>query len=104
MTALKRCPRCNRRLPLEAFWRNARSPDGRQSYCRSCMGEYQWALRKKAGGATARAAGRATPRTCLKCGRTFRSSRPKWENRRCPTCEAALANVQEVPVFHEGRS
>lgn len=30
------CPRCHRTLPLDTFGKNARSKDGRQSWCRPC--------------------------------------------------------------------
>lgn len=32
----KTCPRCHRTLPLDTFGKNARSKDGRQSWCRPC--------------------------------------------------------------------
>ena len=42
----KFCPRCERRLLLSAFRKNARKPDGVQSYCKVCQAEYdrqRWA-------------------------------------------------------------
>jgi hypothetical protein len=32
----KRCSRCRRQQPLDNFTREARSRDGRHSYCRTC--------------------------------------------------------------------
>lgn len=34
---LKKCSRCGRELPLEAFHANRTSKDGRQSYCKECV-------------------------------------------------------------------
>lgn len=48
-TGTKRCGRCKTDVPLENFSRQARSKDGRQSNCKSCMVAYQaaWYLRNK---------------------------------------------------------
>jgi hypothetical protein len=33
----KRCPDCRETLPVESFWRNRRTHDGRQRYCKPCL-------------------------------------------------------------------
>lgn len=33
---LRRCPRCRHRLPVSAFGRNRRNPDGISTWCRAC--------------------------------------------------------------------
>jgi len=45
----KRCPRCERCLPLEAFSRNHRYKSGRSSWCRECAVEAtrQWRERNQ---------------------------------------------------------
>lgn len=35
----KRCPRCGEEKPLGSYYRDASSPDGRQSYCSDCEKE-----------------------------------------------------------------
>ncbi len=37
---MKFCPRCRREKRLDAFGRNARRPDGLQSYCTECRRDY----------------------------------------------------------------
>ena len=37
----KVCPRCRRVIPILLFDKSASSPDGRQSYCKSCMTGYK---------------------------------------------------------------
>lgn len=38
---MKRCPRCERWLPLSDFGRNRSRADGVQQYCRTCMRPYK---------------------------------------------------------------
>jgi hypothetical protein len=40
MRETKRCTRCRRRLPIDAFAIRRASPDGRQNYCRACASEW----------------------------------------------------------------
>jgi len=44
---LKLCRKCGREKPLEAFAKNATTPDGRQTQCRECMKAY-WSPAAKA--------------------------------------------------------
>jgi hypothetical protein len=37
----KRCTKCGETKPLSEFYRNKRKPDGRHSWCKACMREYQ---------------------------------------------------------------
>ena len=39
--AMKTCSRCNVRKPLGEYYRCAARMDGRQSYCKACIGEYK---------------------------------------------------------------
>lgn len=43
---MKRCPRCDGRLPVTAFSRAKNEPSGRQAYCKPCMAEYRSALKR----------------------------------------------------------
>ena len=43
----KRCPMCNKYLPLEAFSKNKSRKDGLQSYCIECRKERYLADRDK---------------------------------------------------------
>lgn len=65
----KRCSRCKRALPHDAFAGNRSTEDGLQAYCRSCSAEY-YRQRQEAKG---------------------RADRPKFEvpegSKRCPQCE-----------------
>ena len=45
MTESKKCRDCGRQLPLDAFPRNRRRPDGRGLYCSSCYSERYRAYR-----------------------------------------------------------
>lgn len=45
MTQCKRCPDCGRDLPLAAFPRNRKRPDGRGLYCSTCFAERYRAYR-----------------------------------------------------------
>ena len=44
---MKRCPGCERVLPMEEFHRNARKADGRQSHCRDCKRRHYEANRER---------------------------------------------------------
>ena len=44
----KPCTRCHRTLPIAEFNRNAAAPDGRQTWCRTCMAERSRDNRKQA--------------------------------------------------------
>lgn len=37
---MKRCGKCNVKKPLDEFYREARSKDGRQRWCKKCASEY----------------------------------------------------------------
>ena len=37
----KTCPGCGETRPLEAFYKNSRSKDGRQARCKQCQLQYQ---------------------------------------------------------------
>lgn len=41
MDAAKRCGRCGKEKPLDAFARHRRSADGRQPWCRECKADHQ---------------------------------------------------------------
>lgn len=34
---MKQCKRCGDTLPLDCFANKSKAPDGKQSYCRTCM-------------------------------------------------------------------
>ncbi len=36
---MKTCSKCGRELPLEAFWNNIRTRDGKQAACKRCHGK-----------------------------------------------------------------
>lgn len=49
-TALKGCQHCFQNKPLEEFYRNSTSKDGRQGYCKECSRTYR--ISRKTGGAS----------------------------------------------------
>lgn len=48
--AVKRCPRCEQRLPLDSFWRNRSRADGLNTYCKECASRIvrEWTMRHPA--------------------------------------------------------
>lgn len=36
---MKRCSKCGKELPETDFYRKSKSPDGLQSYCKSCLNQ-----------------------------------------------------------------
>jgi NAD-dependent SIR2 family protein deacetylase len=44
--ATKKCTTCGRELPVSEFYKNAKSKDGLQSKCKSCMSEYNRAYNR----------------------------------------------------------
>jgi hypothetical protein len=44
---MKRCPRCERDLPIEAFGRDKYPHDGHNKYCKECINAYNIAYRAK---------------------------------------------------------
>ena len=44
---MKRCPRCGRELPIEAFWHDRRRPDGRAAHCVECKSAINAASRAR---------------------------------------------------------
>lgn len=44
----KRCPKCNKKVPLSGFSRNRRAKDGLTSWCKACSKSYQKARREHA--------------------------------------------------------
>lgn len=77
----KKCCGCDRRLPIEDFWRNRSTRDGRYDYCRACASEYKRMYRK----------GRRwsdEPRRCPGCRETKPGS--EWWRKAdyCKTCMA----------------
>lgn len=76
----KRCRDCGQDKPLEEFWRNTSSPDGRATYCIPCF-----KVRNRA----------ASERRAAREGRLIReqSNRPKDipdDQRYCPSCQHVL--------------
>lgn len=69
---LKRCSRCRQQKPLDDFNRNARSRDGRFSYCRDCHRDYEHE--------------RASSRGVVRVRRRERVPGKKW----CPDCQDYL--------------
>jgi hypothetical protein len=71
----KRCPRCGRWLPMEAFRENPRLASGRNSWCRECAVEAtrRWRAAHPEKVAEANAKRRVQERefTCAECGETF---------------------------------
>lgn len=49
----KRCPRCGRELPADAFGRHARTRDGLQPYCKDCRSEARMGKTRRPGRETA---------------------------------------------------
>ena len=37
MSDTKHCPKCNKDLPLDAFYKRSSEGESRQSYCKSCV-------------------------------------------------------------------
>lgn len=76
----KRCRDCGRDKPLEEFWRNASSPDGRATYCIPCF-----KVRNRA----------AAERRASREGRPIREQSMRPTNipdnqRYCPSCQQVL--------------
>lgn len=42
----KRCPSCDRRLHVSAFWRSRTQPDGLQGWCKDCIRAWRYSYRE----------------------------------------------------------
>lgn len=85
----KRCRRCDRILPVDAFQQNARMRDGRQSWCRTCQvvrtQEWRLAHPEYVAAYNLRRHGPVIPeRQCHHCRRFFMPMR--HDQRRCSPC------------------
>ena len=47
---MKRCGKCGRDLPESEFYRKEKSPDGLQSYCKTCQSLSSRGIKKNGGG------------------------------------------------------
>lgn len=47
---MKRCGKCGKDLPESEFYRKEKSPDGLQSYCKTCQGLSSKKIKKNGGG------------------------------------------------------
>lgn len=47
---MKRCGKCGRDLPESEFYRKEKSPDGLQSYCKTCQSLNNRKMKKNGGG------------------------------------------------------
>ena len=43
---MKRCPKCKKKKSVDDFWKQRGRPDGRQVYCKVCLGKYNHANKK----------------------------------------------------------
>ena len=72
----KLCSKCQSLIPVEEFYRNARSADGRRAWCRNCVKQYNKLWRQK-----------------LKAANKNRSRPPDDQQVFCPNCQRTLPAV-----------
>jgi hypothetical protein len=97
----KRCGRCSKWLPLEAFRPNPRSATGWSSYCRNCAAaaNREWRERNPEYAERYNAARRVQPAKleCVECGEAF-EGRPNRLvcSRRCKDLRYARHHPEQV--------